>query len=72
MSEQILEKMEVHSTRLTAIEVNMSSIKDNLALHMMRTDQNEKMIRDLQKFKWLAIGAISMVSFLTTIAVKFL
>lgn len=68
----LAEELKEQGKSLVAIKTEMRSIKENLALHMKRTDQNELMIRDLQKYKWIAVGAISIVSFLTTIALKFL
>ncbi len=70
--DDVLNELKEQGKSIVRLETRLDAIDINLADHMRRTEQNEVMIEDLQKYKWIAIGAISIVSFFSTVIIKFL
>jgi hypothetical protein len=73
MSDQlkrIEDKLDNHTDRLGKIEGRLDTYNALLDIHIEATNQNKAEIKDLQKFRWMALGMVAVITFLTQILIK--
>lgn len=56
--------------RLARIETHLEHYNELLKEHMRRTEISERRLDELYRYKWLAVGAIAVITFAIQLAGK--